>query len=113
MDESVPWTIPGNGLGAILISPGYTGRAAMVAAMLACGHAAVARVAAGGVWEGECDIVISRDKAPAAYRASQVWTRAAEYLQGSDVAPTVRCGPAPAEPARTPRLGCRGRPPVT
>src|SRR5688500_4005388 len=70
-----------------LIDPRLTRPKAIVAAMMAEGYVAIARVADGAAWEGERDFFIAPGQKSHAARMALIWARAAENLQGERGAP--------------------------
>lgn len=63
---------------------------AIVAALLAAGHAAIARVADGAVWEEESDIVIEPTIQAHAERMALIWQRTAQHLQSQQATKASR-----------------------
>ena len=89
------------------IDPAYRDRHAIVAALQAAGHRAIAQVAKGAVWECDSDIAIDPSTGEHAERLALIWQRAADHLEGSEAA-AIRAGSgrgagAPARNAPAPR----------
>lgn len=80
---------------------------AIVAGMLATGHAAISKIAAGAVWEDERDLAIAPDLEAHAERMALLWSRTARHLQCREPKPKRKPPPTPADPAQTSSPECR------
>lgn len=80
MTENSPPQAP-PGFSTLEIDPALTRPKAIVAAMIAAGHAAIARVAAGATWESEWDIVLDSGLEAHAGRMALIWQRTAQHLE--------------------------------
>lgn len=85
----------------IPIDPGLTRPKAIIAGLMAAGHAAIARVASGDLWEGEREILVAQDAHEHAGRMALIWQRAARHLQVERLDTRRRCRRSPADPARS------------
>ena len=96
------------GVETVLIPDDISRPHAVIAAMMAAGHSAVAAVADGATWEGEEDIGITGSATAHARRMAVIWQRAADHLQGVERDLSGEAAPAPADRARSERDRARG-----
>lgn len=68
-------------LATVEVDGALTQPSALVAAMLGAGHAAIARIAAGSVWEDETGLVFPPGVEAHAERMALLWQRTARHLQ--------------------------------